>query len=363
LNSHATTSSLHQHLQSVDALRGLSVAAMLLVNDPGDWGHVYAPLRHAEWHGCTPTDLIFPLFLVIVGVSASLSISPRVESAVESPALDRKVIVRSLRIVLLGLVLNLFAYFAFDAAHFRVMGVLQRIGLCYLATGLVAVHMTARVRWLLIAALLLGYWVLLVVGGGLEVGTNLASRIDTSVLGQLAYQFDPSTHRAHDPEGLLSTLAAIATTLLGFEAGEWLRAGRERRLWIAAGVLLVVGWLWSMVLPFNKNLWSPSYVAWSGGWAFLLLAISHALIDVRGWPPVGRSLGVNAIAAYAGAAVMVYLFAALGWSEMLYQRAFADWMTPRFGPFVPSFTYALSFMCTWWILMWLFDRRGIRIRI
>jgi predicted acyltransferase len=336
---------------------------MLLVNDPGDWGHVYAPLRHAEWHGCTPTDLIFPFFLVIVGVSTALSISPRLEAGVEASTLARRVSLRSLRIVLLGLVLNVFAHFAFDTPHFRVMSVLQRIGLCYLATGLVAVHMKAVARWVLIAALLVGYWALLAISGGLDAGTNLASRIDTQLLGELAYQFDPLTHQGHDPEGLLSTLPAIATTLLGFEAGEWMRAGRERRLWIAAGVLLIVGWLWSMAVPFNKNLWSPSYVAWSGGWAFLALAISHALVDVRGWPPLGRSLGVNAIAGYAGAALMVYLFAALGWSEAIYQRAFADWMTPRLGPFVPSLAYALCFMFFWWALMWLLDRRGFRIRI
>lgn len=226
---------------SVDALRGLTVAAMLLVNNPGDWGHVYAPLLHAGWHGCTPTDLVFPFFLIIVGVSIALGVVPRLEAGGSRGALMRTLAVRALRIVGLGLLLHLLAWWWLDMAHFRPWGVLQRIGLCFLAAGAVALWLAPRTQWLLLGGLLLGWWALLAWGGSVAPWDNFASRVDTSLLGPLLYQFDPATGRGHDPEGLLSTLGALATTLLGVRAGDWLRHGRRRALWIAALVSLLSG--------------------------------------------------------------------------------------------------------------------------
>ena len=348
---------------SVDALRGLTVAAMLLVNNPGDWGHVYAPLLHAGWHGCTPTDLVFPFFLFIVGVSIALGVVPRLEAGASRSALMRTLAVRALRIVGLGLLLHLLAWWWLDMAHFRPWGVLQRIGLCFLAAGAVALWLAPRTQWLLLGGLLLGWWALLAWGGSLAPWDNLASRVDTALLGPWLYQFDPATERGHDPEGLLSTLGALATTLLGVRAGDWLRHGRRRALWIAAVGSLLLGLLWATVLPWNKNLWTPSYVLWSGGWAMLALATAHALVDRRGWPALGHSFGVNAIAAYAGSAVMVYAFAALGWWEPVYRIGFASWMAPRFGPFLPSLAFALAFVGFWWLVVRWMDRRGWHVKI
>jgi len=348
---------------SVDALRGLTVAAMLLVNDPGDWSHVYAPLLHSEWNGCTPTDLVFPFFLFIVGVSIALGIVPRVERGDDTMQLQRAVLLRAARIIGLGLLLHLLAWWLLDKEHFRPWGVLQRIGLCFAVAGLAAVHVRPRAQWLCMAALLLGYWVLLASSGGYAPWTNLASRVDTALLGPLVYQFDPASGRGHDPEGLLSTLPAIATTLLGLRAGAWLRRGDTRRLCIAAVVALLLGALWARAFPINKNLWTSSYVLWTGGWAMLALAACHALVDIRGWPAVGRSLGVNALAAYTGSAVMVYVFAALGWWEPIYRVGFRGCMMPRFGPYAPSLAFALAFVATWWLVVWWMDRRGWRVRI
>lgn len=348
---------------SVDALRGLTVAAMLLVNDPGDWGHVYAPLLHSEWHGCTPTDLIFPFFLFIVGVSIALGVGPRVEAGGDRDALGRAVLLRSLRIVGLGLLLHLLAWWLLDKDHYRPWGVLQRIGLCYAAAGVAAIHLRPRAQWVLLSALLIGYWVLLAFGGGYEPWTNLASRMDTALLGPLNYQFDAATGRGHDPEGLLSTLPAIATTLLGLRAGDWLRQARVRRIASCGVVALGAAALWSVWMPFNKNLWTSSYVLWTGGWAMLALVLANALIDRRGWPALGRSLGINAIAAYAGSALMVYVFAALGWWEPIYRVGFADWMTPRFGPYLPSLAFALVFVAFWRAIARALDRRGWKITI
>lgn len=348
---------------SVDALRGLTVAAMLLVNNPGDWGHVYAPLLHSEWHGCTPTDLVFPFFLFLVGVSIALGIAPRIEAGQARAPLQRAVLVRAVRIVGLGLLLHLLAWWLLDKDHFRPWGVLQRIGVCFAVAGLFAIHARAWTQWFFVFALLFGYWALLAWGGSYSPWGNLASRVDTALLGPLVYQFDAVTGRGHDPEGLLSTLPAIATTLLGLRAGDWLRREKIKHLWRAGVIALAMGALWAQWLPFNKNLWTSSYVLWSGGWAMLALVSFHMLIDQRGWPALGRSFGVNAIAAYAGSALMVYVFAALGWWEPIYRIGFADWMTPRFGPYLPSLAFALSFVAFWWLIVRWMDLRRWHIKI
>lgn len=347
---------------SVDALRGVAVAAMLLVNTPGDWGHVYAPLEHAAWNGFTPTDLIFPLFLFVVGVSIALGIVPRLEHGDARTALGRGIAVRAARIVALGLALNLAAWLALDHAYFRPWGVLQRIGLCFLAAGVMTLRLRAHGQWIAILVLLLGYWAVLAFGGTAQ-WINPVSRLDTAMLGPMVYAFDAASGRGHDPEGLLSTLPAIATTLLGVRAGAWLRADRAARMWIGGLVLLALGALWAQVLPLNKNLWTPSYVLWAGGWAMLALAACHQLVDRRGWPALGRRFGVNAVAAYAGSVLMVYAAIGLGWWDAIYRVAFAGWMTPRFGPWVPSLAFALAFVALWWSVLYAMDRRGWRITI
>lgn len=348
---------------SVDALRGITVAAMLLVNNPGDWGHVFAPFEHATWHGCTPTDLIFPMFLFIVGVSIALALMPRVERGDDLRLLTKAVLVRGARIFGLGLLLHLCALFAFDLPHYRIPGVLQRIGLCFAVAGVIALCTKPRTQWAVFAALLAGYAALLAAGGTLEPFANIASRIDHAVLGVHVYQLDPATGRGHDPEGLVSTLGALATTLLGLRAGDWLRRGDVRALWIAGAVAMAAGLVWSQWQPLNKNLWTPSYVLWTGGIACWLLAVAHVFIDRRRWPALGRAFGVNAIAAYAGSAFMLYALAAAGWLEPLYRHAFANWMTPRFGPYVPSLAYALCFVAVWWLVMRVLDARKVYFKI
>ena len=336
---------------------------MLLVNNPGDWGHVYAPLLHAQWHGCTPTDLVFPFFLFIVGVSIALGLLPRVETGAGLGVLRHAVVRRAAKIIGLGLLLHLLAFWLLEPAAFRPWGVLQRIGICFCIAGLLATATSARQQWALIATLLLGYWALLASGGSYAPWQNLVSRVDTWMLGALAYQYDPVSGRGHDPEGLLSTLPAIATTLLGLRAGQWLRNGETRLLLRAALLFLVTGWLWSQALPFNKNLWTSSYTLWTAGWAMLALWLGHVLVDQLKWPPLGRSFGVNAIAAYAGSAAMVHVLAGLGWWEPVYRLGFSAWLTPRFGPTVPSLAFALAFVAFWWMVVRWMDRRGWHLKV
>lgn len=348
---------------SVDALRGLTVAAMLLVNDPGDWSHVYAPLLHADWHGFTPTDLVFPMFLFIVGVSIALAMMPRLESGAPAPALLRPALWRALRILGLGLLLHAIAMWATGHEHLRLPGVLQRIGLCFAAAACIALYLPARAQWALFAALLLGYFGLLAAGGSYEPFVNIASRIDFAIFGAHVYQIDATSGRGHDPEGLVSALGALATTVLGLRAGDWLRRGELPPLLIAGALGLAAGWALGAVQPINKNLWTPAYVLWAGGWSCWILALCHVLVDRKGWPPLGRAFGVNAIAAYAGSALLLYLLIGLGWLEPIYRHGFAGWMTPRLGPYVPSLAFALAFVALWWLVVKALDLRRIYFKI
>jgi predicted acyltransferase len=353
-----------RRLSSIDALRGCTVAAMLLVNDPGlDDAHTYWPLEHASWNGCTPTDLIFPFFLFIVGVSTALAFQPKLEQGVARATLLRGAMLRALRIVLLGLALHLLDKLLTPNEYLRLPGVLQRIGLCFAGVSLFAVYAKPRTWWMAIVALLLGYWGLLLAGGSLERWTNIVDRVDTAVFGHAVYQFDTATGRGHDPEGLLSTLSSLATTLLGLCAGTWLRHGHLRKLLLAGAVAICVAWLWSYGLPFNKNIWTSSFALWTAGLAMLATGCFHVLIDERGWVPLGRRFGVNAIAAYAGAESMQSLLPASGLQDritVLLTRVSAQW---QIDPRIASLAYAIAFVLFWWLITWFMDRRRIYLKL
>lgn len=356
-------SSAAARIASVDALRGLTVAAMLLVNTPGDWGHVYAPLLHADWHGWTPTDLVFPFFLFIVGVSLSLSMGARI-AAGQGAGLQGTVLKRAMRIVVLGLALNALAWWMLDKPAFRVFGVLQRIGLCFALAGLVVLHVRAKGQWLWIIGLLAGWGALLWSGGTLAPELNIASRVDAWLLGPHAYQWNAATGLGHEPEGLLSTLGAVATTLIGFRCGEWLRRGQLVLLTRFAVLAAAVGWILDAIgaMPINKHLWTPSYVLWTGGLAALALWGAHWLVDRRGWPPVGRSFGVNAIAAYAGSWIAVILLAGLGWMAPLYAHGFG-WIARAWGPTSASLAFAVCFVLCWAVVVRVLDHQRIYIKV
>ncbi|MBB5360144.1 putative acyltransferase [Rhodanobacter sp. ANJX3] len=346
-----------KRLASLDALRGCTVAAMLLVNDPGDWSHVYAPLDHAVWDGCTPTDLIFPTFLFVVGVSVALGLLPRLDQGAPHGPLMRAALRRALRIVALGVAINGLAWLLMPGAHLRFPGVLQRIGVCFAAVALLAIYTRPRTQWAAIALLLVGYATLLWWGGSLAPWVNITSRVDSAVFGRFVYLIDPASGRGHDPEGLLGTLPSLATALLGLRAGCWLRQGRTRTLLIAGVGALLLGALWALWQSLNKNLWTPSFVLWCAGWSTLALLLFHVLIDRYGWPPLGRRFGINAIAAYAGSELMQIVLPALGWQEPLYRHLFAEPLTPLAGAYVASLAWALAFVVMWWLIVYAMDRR------
>ena len=292
-------------LRSLDAFRGLTIAGMLLVNDPGSWSYVYPPLDHAEWNGWTLTDLIFPFFLFIVGISLTLSFSRRMEQGATPPDLLRKVGSRAAIIFALGLVLNGFPHY--DLSTIRIMGVLQRIALVYLATGILYLTTRERAQRWIVVGLLVGYWALMTLvpvpgfgAGILERQGNLAQYVDRVVLGAHRWKAD------WDPEGILSTFPAVATCLLGVMTGRGLRADRpvtEKALGMyVCGVLAMLGGVvWSIWFPINKSLWTSSYVLFSAGLAALSLATVMWIVDfnkVRRFTKPFVVYGTNPIVAF-----------------------------------------------------------------
>lgn len=364
-------------LVSVDVLRGLTVAAMVLVNNPGSWRHVYWPLRHAEWDGFTPTDTIFPFFLFIVGVSIPLALGTRLEHG--GRGLVGRVLRRSATIFALGLLLHALPFF--HLATLRIPGVLQRIAVCYLLAALLVVLTGGAAGWRLqagvAAALLLGYWLLMTrvappggAAGDLSPAGNLAGYVDRLVLGPHIWQVS----RFYDPEGVLSTLPAVATTLLGVLAGHWIRGDRPGRR-VAAGLAIGglaatgAGWLWGLTFPINKSLWTSSYALFMSGLAALALAACYWSIEVRGWRGWARPfvvLGVTALPLFFLSSFMARLLILIrvgpGGPRLqawLFDHLFAPWLPPVDA----SLAYALAYVLLWWGLMWALHRSGVRLRV
>ena len=366
-------------LLSLDALRGITVAAMVLVNNPGTWRAVYPPLRHADWHGWTPTDLVFPFFLFIVGVSIPLSLSRRAGEGRERPVLAR-VLRRPAVIFLLGIVLNGFPWF--DWATLRIPGVLQRIALCYLAAALVYLATGWRGQAWAAAGLLLGYWALMTLvpvpgygAGDLGKAGSLAAYVDRTLLGS-AHLWQQA--KVYDPEGLLSTLPAIATTLLGVLAGGWVVAGRSPKA-VAAGLAVaglaaaVLGAGWGLWFPINKALWTSSYALFTAGLAAVTLSGCYWLVEARGfrrWAWPFAWFGVNALALFflSTLAAKVLLLVRVGpeatrLHAWLFERLFAPWAASFNASLASvSLAWALAYVLIWWGAMWLMFRLGLRLR-
>lgn len=352
-----------KRLASLDALRGITMACMLLVNDPGTWSHVYAQLSHSTWNGCTLTDLVFPFFLFMVGASIALAVLPRMEQGTAPSVLRNAALWRALRIVALGLLLNAIAAWFPPGRDVRFPGVLQRIGVCFAVTAMLAIYVPKRWWGAACVALLAGYTALLLSGGTLAKWCSIVDHVDGAVFGRHIWETNPLTGQVHDPEGLLSTLSAIVNSLLGLYAGVWLRERRFRRLAVAGVVALALGWLWSLWIPFNKNLWTPSFVLWTSGWAALALLACYWLVDVHGWPPLGRRFGMNAIAAYASSEFIQAVLPAWGWQDAIYTHGFASWIAPWGGEKLASLGYAITFTVLWWTIVWWMDKRRIYLKL
>ena len=363
-----------ERLASLDAFRGLTVAAMVLVNNPGTWRAVYPALRHAEWHGWTPTDVIFPAFLFVVGVAVPLALGPRLDT-VGRTAVVIRVLRRSALIFALGLVLNGIPDFPW--ATMRIPGVLQRIAVCYLVVALLFLVTSWRAQAAIAAVLLLAYWGLMTLvpvpghgAGELSPEGNLAAYLDRELLGPHIWR----VARVYDPEGILSTVPAVATTLAGVLVGTWLRSGRPARvaatgLTLAGFVALGLGELWGQWFPINKALWTSSYAVLMAGLSMLGLAACYWAIEIAGyrrWAAPFRVFGVNALALFflsTLAARLMTLIRVGPARASLQSIVFADVFAPWATAVNASLAYAIAYVLVWWVLMWGLDRRGIHIRV
>ena len=371
-------------LASLDAFRGLAIAGMILVNNPGSWAHVYPPLRHAVWHGATPTDLVFPFFLFAIGVAMPFSFAAREARGDSRARLWRHVLVRAL--ILYGLGLFMTAVPRFDFATVRLVGVLARIAMVYLVAGTLVLFLSRRAVFALMLAFLAVYWALMVLvpvpgfgAGDLSAEGNLAAWLDRMILGPHMWSGGGGVY---DPEGLLSTLPAVSSTLAGLFVGDFLRRGRGNggggqaavslRLALLGVLLVGAGHLWDLAFPINKPIWTSSYVAYTTGWALLTLGALHWLIDVRGWRGWARPLeiyGMNAITAFVASGLLAKTLilwrvpdgtggttSAYG---RIYETAFASWA----GPLNGSLAFAAATVLLWFAVARVMYSRRIFIRV
>ena len=367
-------------LGSLDMLRGIAIAGMVLVNNPGSWHHMLPWLRHAGWSGYTLADLVFPFFLFAMGASQSFSLADTSHTGRLPLNLFIRILRRTAILFLLGLFINTLSGLlneilngeTYSINNIRIMGILQRIALVYFAASICIVFLSERMLWVTTALLLLGYWAVLAgVPGNLTPGNNPALFIDRLLL---------STSHLYkgggDPEGIFSSVSALATALLGYTAGNFLRQGKGSRTatgkLFAAGILAIaLGSLWALWLPVCKDLWTGSYVLVSAGWAAAIFALCNEALKRQGLHRLGLPLqimGRNALFVFvASSGVMRILLAvslsingqAINLWFLLYDRFFVSWMGRND---ISSFTLAACYLAAWWVVLYIMDRLGWRIK-
>lgn len=368
---------VEKRLFSLDVFRGITIAGMLLVNNPGSWKYVYPPLRHAEWHGWTPTDLIFPFFIFIMGVAITLSLSKRKELGLSESKIIQNIIKRSLILFALGLTLHLYPFYNFQLSKLRIPGVLQRISLCYFFSSILFLKMKPRNLAILTGIILIGYYLSMTLipvsgygAGNLSPEGNLASYID-----RIVFRGTRLWRGTWDPEGILSTFPAVATTILGIFAGLWLKERRKEfgkfsGMLIIGMILTVSGYLFSSLFPINKNLWTSSYVLFTGGLSYIFFSLCLLIFDFYKLKKIGipfAIFGVNSIAVYFLSGIftktLVIIKIKSGETLSLYSWIFKNIFVPVAGNMNGSLLFAISYVILWLGIMSIFYKSKIFIKI
>ena len=373
-----------QRLMCLDVYRGLMVAGMILVDNPGSDEHAYWPIMHAKWNGWTPADFIFPSFLFLVGISMVYSFAARRERGETRQQIFAHAIKRSLILIAIGLLVNASPIIGLDFHTWRFEGVTQRIGICYLFASILELWAQRRDQWIALAACLVGYWALLrfvpVPGAGIpgrdipfmDQVQNLPAWLDRKLF--MGHLYDGT----RDPEGIIHTIPAIGTTLIGVLTGHWLRNQKNARKLIGGmglfGILgMVGGEIWNRWLPINKNLWTSSFVLFSGGFALLFVSLLYWMVEVKRWRGAWTMpilvFGMNAIAGFVADSLIYgpgYTFTARGPKEttLNWHEAAQAWLEAAgIGTANASLVYSLLAVAVCWILLWLLWRKKIFLKI
>ncbi len=361
---------------ALDVLRGITISGMILVNTPGSWAYIYAPLRHSAWHGCTPTDLVFPFFLFVVGVSMYFSF------AKYGRVLNRQSLIkigkRTFLIFLVGLFLNSFPQWITDFSKLRIMGVLQRIALAYGIAALLVLSMKPRNIIIAGISLLLGYWAILyfsVPNEPYSLHNNINIAIDTFVFGEKHIYHGFGI--AFDPEGLLSTMPSIVNVLIGYLIGSLVKNTKAdkllQKLFFIGVVLVIAALIWGLVLPLNKPIWTGSYVLYTSGLAIVLFEILIWIIDIKErkkWSSFFVVFGVNPLFIFSLSAIwvktIIYLIKftnengkTISGYSWLYQKIFV----PIAGNMNGSLLFAISHIIAFWFIAWILYKKKIYIKI
>jgi predicted acyltransferase len=359
-------------LTSLDVFRGITIAAMILANMAGVVDNVYPPLSHAQWHGCTPTDLIFPFFLFIVGVAMTYSLSKYTSENKPTTTVYLLLLRRAAILFALGLLLNGFwnkGVWTFDFSSLRIMGVLQRISLTYLFTSLIVLKLPRKSQWLVAGGLLIGYWLTMMYipvpdygAGVLTREGNFGAFIDRLIIPKAHLYKGDGFNLLGDPEGLFSTIPATVNVLAGYFTGEWIKDKKQANSQTSMDLVLlglcclVIAIIWDVAFPMNKKLWTSSYVVFTTGWALMLLAACYELIEVRfikRWSKPFEIMGLNAIALFVASVLLIKITAktqigtgetAISIYNWIYQNIFASWA----GNFNGSFLFALITLFFWY---------------
>lgn len=371
---------LSSRLISLDVFRGLTIAGMILVNNAGSWDYVYPALSHAEWHGVTPTDLIFPFFLFIMGVAIPFAFSKRIVTGTDKRKLLPKIVSRTAILILLGLIINIFPAYDWNfLERIRIPGILQRIAIAYFSISLLYLYTNIKIQAIIAFLILILYWAAMtlipVPGVGysnLEPATNLSAWIDRMVFSDHVWEYT----KYWDPEGLLSTLPAISSGLFGLLTGWWIRSNRGSdvktiHMFLFGCISIVVSLFWDMLFPLNKNLWTSSYVLYTTGMALLFFACCYWIIDVKGytwWIKPFIVFGSNAITVFFLSEIIAGIFYMINvpvrgvkveLKEYIYQTFFYSWLSPIDA----SLAYALVYVLFWLGIMRILYAKKIFIKI
>ena len=361
---------------ALDVLRGMTVALMILVNTPGSWSHIYAPLKHAVWHGCTPTDLVFPFFLFVVGVSMFFSFSKYNNSLNRETLL--KIGKRTLLIFAIGLFLNSFPQWTTDYSTLRILGVLQRIALAY---GIGAVIILASPRKYLPfigVAILIFYWALMYFLGGSDpfsLEGNATIPFDSAILG--VNHLYKGFGIPFDPEGLLSTIPAIGTVIFGYLVGSVVNVTEKKlvpkRLVLLGVAAIVAGLAWGLFFPINKPIWTSSYVLYTAGWACLVLAFLIWIIDLKGysnWTSFFVVFGMNPLFIFALSGLWAKIMGRLihftdpdGKVISASAKLYRDFFLPLAGEINGSLLFAISHVVIFWLIGYVLYKKKIFIKV